>query len=145
MQITEQEARLLAEAKKLCRRVQAYRSAIGDTLPLQAITPLLEAGSRAADTQLSARDEGQQLTTVNVEPVAQVIDDLAADLRRRADELGRLAGSLRDTGDLDEAVAAVSVAVSTANLRLDLLLSRPIRELQRATTNGRPDADSLQP
>jgi HAMP domain-containing protein len=81
---------------------------------------------------------------VNVEPIAQVIDDLAADLRRRADELERLAGSLRDTGDLDEAVAAVSVAVSTANLRLDLLLSRPIRELQRASSNGRPDADSLQ-
>lgn len=69
---------------------------------------------------------------VDVEPIAQVIDGLAEDLRHRAAELERHAQALRETGDLDEAVAALKTAVSTTNMRIDLLVSRPIRELQRA-------------
>ncbi|WGK63447.1 hypothetical protein QAO71_16890 (plasmid) [Halopseudomonas sp. SMJS2] len=70
---------------------------------------------------------------LNVEPIAQVIDDLADDLRARAAVLSRHAAALRESGDLDEAVSAIQVAVNTTNMRLDLLVSRPIRELQRAS------------
>lgn len=69
---------------------------------------------------------------LNVEPIAKVIDDLAENLRHRAAELDRHAAELRATGDLDIVSVALNVAVSTANMRLDLLVTRPIRELQRA-------------
>lgn len=69
---------------------------------------------------------------LNVEPIAKVIDDLAENLRHRAAQLDRHAAELRATGDLDIVSVALNVAVSTANMRLDLLVIRPIRELQRA-------------
>jgi hypothetical protein len=74
----------------------------------------------------------QKNAAVNVEPIAKVIDDLAENLRHRAAELDRHAEELRATGDLDIVSVALNVAVSTANMRLDLLVTRPIRELQRA-------------
>lgn len=68
---------------------------------------------------------------LNVEPIANAIDDLADDLQRRAEILRQHAKSFRETGDMDEVSSAVTVAVSTANMRLDLLVSRPVRQMAR--------------
>lgn len=68
---------------------------------------------------------------VNVEPTAKVIDDLAEDLRRRAIELDCLAAELRKTGDLELAAIALTTAMNHSNMRIDLLVARPVRELSR--------------
>lgn len=69
--------------------------------------------------------------TLDREPIASAIDDLADDLIRRAEVLRAHAKSFRETGDMDEVSSALTAAVSTANMRLDLLVSRPARQLQR--------------
>lgn len=71
------------------------------------------------------------IKNLDVEPIAKAIDDLAEDLQRRADALRAHANSLRETGDMDEVSSALTVAVSTANMRLDLLVRRPIRQMTR--------------
>lgn len=71
------------------------------------------------------------IKNLDVEPIAKAIDDLAEDLQRRADVLRAHANSLRETGDMDEVSSALTVAVSTANMRLDLLVRRPIRQMTR--------------
>lgn len=68
---------------------------------------------------------------LDIEPIAKAIDDLAEDLQRRAEILRAHAQSLRETGDMDEVSSALTVAVSTANMRLDLLVSRPVRQMTR--------------
>ncbi|MCL4723300.1 MAG: hypothetical protein KJZ90_03415 [Rhodocyclaceae bacterium] len=65
----------------------------------------------------------------DVEPTAKVIDDLAEDLRRRAIELDRTAADLRKTGDFDYASIVLQTAISAQNMRLDLLVTRPLRAL----------------
>jgi hypothetical protein len=69
----------------------------------------------------------------NVEPTAEVISKMAQTLRGRADELDRLATRMRETGNIDYASEAISVYVGmVGELRLDLLVARPIRELESA-------------
>ena len=60
-----------------------------------------------------------------------VIIDCAEVFERKAAELRGMANQLKKTGDFSIASEAVSVCHSTANLRTDLLVTRPIREYQR--------------
>jgi hypothetical protein len=67
----------------------------------------------------------------DVEPTAEVISKMAQTLRGRAEELDRLASRMRETGNIDYASEAVSTYVNlVSELRLDLLIARPIRELE---------------
>lgn len=72
------------------------------------------------------------MTEVNAERIAEVMKQMADDLRTRAIEIERHAQALMKSGDLDEAVAALTTAVSTQNLHAGRLLGRIINELQRA-------------
>lgn len=67
---------------------------------------------------------------VNVEPTAQAIDEMADVLESKAKELRILAGSMRAKNDLTYAAEAANVVRNTmGNLRIDLLVTRPLREL----------------
>ncbi|HCF4721602.1 TPA: hypothetical protein NIF38_000703 [Pseudomonas aeruginosa] len=66
---------------------------------------------------------------VDVEPTAKVIDDIAEELELKVRELRRIAVELRETGNFDCAgEAAATVATLTRNMRLDLLVMRPLRQ-----------------
>ena len=68
---------------------------------------------------------------MNVEPTALQIEDMAYRLREYADKLMATARSMRDKQELEYAAdAANHVANCIMNLRLDVLIARPIRELQ---------------
>lgn len=67
---------------------------------------------------------------VDVEPTAKVIESMADELRARAAELRGVAIRMRETNDLSYAAEALNIIVnSTSALRLDLLVTRPLREL----------------
>ncbi|QCT95390.1 hypothetical protein FEV13_00095 (plasmid) [Stutzerimonas degradans] len=67
---------------------------------------------------------------INVEPTAKVIDDIAEELELKVRELRRIAAELRETGNFDyTGEAAATVATLTRNMRLDLLVMRPLRQL----------------
>jgi hypothetical protein len=66
--------------------------------------------------------------TINSVPTAEVIDAMASRLRDSAKDLERLAARMRDTNDLELAGDAVNVIANLMpNLRLDLLVTRPIK------------------
>lgn len=68
----------------------------------------------------------------NVEPTAEVIDNMAEELEVRAKELREHAANLRSSGDFDYAAEALAtVGRVTTNLRIDLLLTRPIRAITK--------------
>lgn len=70
---------------------------------------------------------------INVEPTAQVIDQAAERFRQAAVELDRLALKMRESQDLEYAAEAISTAHNTLqNARLDLLVTRPMREYRSA-------------
>ncbi|WP_043003051.1 hypothetical protein [Comamonas testosteroni] len=71
------------------------------------------------------------MSEVNAVRIAEVMKQMADDLRTRAIEIERHAQTLVQSGDLDEAVAALTIAVSTQNLHAGRLLVRIINELQR--------------
>lgn len=65
-----------------------------------------------------------------IEPTAQVIDSMVAELEARAQELRRHARDLRKSGDLGYAMEAINVIKNlNANVRTDLLIARPLRAL----------------
>lgn len=67
---------------------------------------------------------------LNVEPTAEAIELMAARMRESADELSRLAAHVRTTGELSTASEALNcVANLLPNLRMDLLVTRPLRAL----------------
>jgi hypothetical protein len=69
---------------------------------------------------------------VDVEPTAAVIMDMAVTLKNYAHELERTARKMMDRGDItlaSEALGAITNCMQ--NLRLDLLVTRPIREFDR--------------
>jgi len=70
--------------------------------------------------------------TINVEPTAKVIDDMAEKLEYYARDLRIISKKMRKTNDLTYASEALnSITNCFNNLRLDLLATRPIRELSR--------------
>ena len=65
---------------------------------------------------------------INPAPTVEVIDAMASRLRDSAKELERLAARMRDTNDLELAGDAANVIANLLpNLRLDLLVTRPIK------------------
>jgi len=69
---------------------------------------------------------------IDVEPTAQIIDVASMRLRQSADNLNRIANHMRSKNDLTYAAEALSeVLDALQNSRLDLLITRPIRELQK--------------
>lgn len=69
-------------------------------------------------------------TGYNVEPTAKVIDEMAEELELKAKELRRIAAEMRESKAFDGASEALSTIGSvTRNMRLDLLVMRPLRAL----------------
>lgn len=70
--------------------------------------------------------------TPDVEPTAQVIDAAANRLRQSADDLDRIAARMREQKDLTYAAEATSCLLNALqNCRMDLLVTRPIRAIDR--------------
>lgn len=71
-----------------------------------------------------------EASNYNVEPTAKVIDDMAGELELKAMELRRIAAEMRETKAFDGAGEALSIIGDlTRNMRLDLLVTRPLRAL----------------
>lgn len=69
---------------------------------------------------------------INVEPTATIIDQMAKELNYRSDRLKLLAESMRTKEDLTYASEVVSeITNMIANLRLDLMVQRPLRETMK--------------
>lgn len=69
---------------------------------------------------------------MNVEPTALKIDEMADSALRLSKELGRLAEQMRISKDLNYAADVVTTVVNAVgNFRLDLMVTRPIRELSK--------------
>lgn len=69
---------------------------------------------------------------MNVEPTAQRIDEMAVNALRLSKDLEYLAKQMRATENLDYAADVVNCVVNAfSNLRLDLMVTRPIRELRK--------------
>lgn len=70
--------------------------------------------------------------TINVEPTASVIDEIADTLENYAMQMRRYAEQMRKRNDISYAAEAASgIGNCFNNLRIDLLVMRPIRELQK--------------
>ncbi|MBB4861450.1 pyruvate kinase [Pseudomonas nitritireducens] len=69
---------------------------------------------------------------LDVEPIAQVLDEMAKNLEDRAAEVRRKAAELRETKDLDSIEEALQVAVGVPGLRADLVVKVPLRQINRA-------------
>ena len=71
-------------------------------------------------------------TTPNINPTADTVDAMVRTLRDTALDLERLAKRMRESGDFELAGDAInSIANMVPNLRLDLLVQRPLREMAR--------------
>lgn len=69
---------------------------------------------------------------IDVGPTAEVIEKMAELMRESAVSLDRLAQKMRERQEIEYASEAIGVITNTMhNLRLDLLISRPLREFQR--------------
>jgi hypothetical protein len=69
-------------------------------------------------------------TLLDIEPTADQVSKMARILRERANELEHLATRMRETKSFDYASEAMNVIVNTIpELRLDLLVARPVRVL----------------
>lgn len=72
------------------------------------------------------------MTDIDVSSTAETIEAAAETLERAARDLRHQAAALRETKDFDRAAFAVNTLVNIwANVRLDLLISKPVRELRR--------------
>ena len=68
------------------------------------------------------------MKTPDVKPTVEVIRKMAKTFRQEADELDSIANQMEDSGDITYAGEALNVYRNLgANVRIDLLLSRPIR------------------
>lgn len=66
--------------------------------------------------------------TIDVEPTAAVIDDMAKNLEHYAAQLRHLSKLMREKRDITlSAEAALTVGNIMQNMRLDLLVQRPLR------------------
>ena len=68
-----------------------------------------------------------------VEPTAMKIDDIAITLRKYSTDCERIAKKMRETKDLSYAGEILNLVFNLLmNLRLDLMVTRPIRSLEKA-------------
>jgi hypothetical protein len=76
--------------------------------------------------------EKPRVVKVDVEPTVAVIMDMAATMERYAAEMKAVARKMLIDGDISRAAEALtSITNCFQNLRLDLLVTRPIREFDR--------------
>ena len=69
---------------------------------------------------------------MDVEPTAEIIDQMSLKLHQYANNLKRLAKKMRQKKDLEYAQEAMQeIKNCFANLRTDLLVTRPMREYER--------------
>lgn len=72
------------------------------------------------------------MRTVDVGPTAEVIEKIAERLADYSRDLARLAKKMRENNDLTFASEAVQIITNSMNaFRLDLLVTRPLREMER--------------
>lgn len=72
---------------------------------------------------------------INVDPTAEVIEKMANLMRKFASELDGISAKMRISHDIGFASEAITAVVNCIqNLRLDLLVTRPIREYERFTS-----------
>lgn len=70
------------------------------------------------------------MAALNVTSTAEAIELMADRMRQSAAELDRTAKQMRESGDITLACEATNISVNlVANLRLDLLVQRPLRAL----------------
>lgn len=69
--------------------------------------------------------------TIQMGTTAQVVAEMADELRRRATELDRVAAEMLAENDPTAAVQALMTALNLANLRLDKLILLPMNQMQR--------------
>lgn len=69
-------------------------------------------------------------TVLNVEPTAKAVEEMADLIEAKARDLRGIAQSMRVKNDLTYAAEAANVIATTmGSLRIDLLITRPLREL----------------
>lgn len=69
---------------------------------------------------------------IDVYPTAEIIEQMADRAAKCSKELEKIALQMREANDITLACEAVNCMSNLyANLRMDLLVTRPIRELQR--------------
>ena len=69
---------------------------------------------------------------IDTEPTAKVIDDMSRKMLDYSKQLDNLAEKMRLTGDITYASEALGVATNAmSNLRLDLLITRPLKETMK--------------
>lgn len=72
------------------------------------------------------------MNLINTETTALAIDNMAHQAEDAAERFKYIAKQMRDKNDLTYASEAISEATNLMNLfRLDLLVTRPIREFQK--------------
>lgn len=72
------------------------------------------------------------MTKPNVDSTVEVVDQIAGQLRRYADDIERIGKQMRERQDLTLASEVLcEIRNCFHNLRLDLLVSRPLREMER--------------
>ena len=70
--------------------------------------------------------------TIDVNPTAKAIEDAASVLEQAADELRYQATRMREERDLTRASQAINTLANIwQNVRLDLFVTRPLRETMR--------------
>jgi len=68
----------------------------------------------------------------NVEPTAEMVDKMAKELIYRSEKLKNLAHQMREKNDLTYASeVAMEIVNLMSNLRLDLMVTRPLRETMK--------------
>lgn len=78
------------------------------------------------------------MSKINVAPTAAIIKDMARTMNNYAKELERISAKMIERNDMSLAAEAMSAVTNClSNMRLDLLVTRPIREYEReSNTNG---------
>ena len=77
---------------------------------------------------------------IDVEPTAEAMDEIANTMEHFASNIRRLAKSMRERGDLTYAAEALQeVKNCMGNVRIDLLTTRPQRELMRVISKLQPE------
>lgn len=72
------------------------------------------------------------MSDINVDSTVETIEDMARKMRQYALDVERVAARMRETGDITYASEVMqSITNMNTNLRLDLLITKPIRALQR--------------
>lgn len=75
---------------------------------------------------------------MNFKPTSAIIRDAAQVFREKAQKLDQMADALESTKDWSIAGEAISTITSLSNIRLDLLVLRPTRELERELDRVNP-------